>query len=54
MLNQYADLSMFTDFELMVLEEVIDFGAERFGLSRRECLDVPFELIERYWEEKLR
>jgi hypothetical protein len=50
--------SKMSDFEKTVMEDIIDFSDEVFGISRYECLEnIYFQNIEpltrRYWESKL-
>jgi hypothetical protein len=45
--------SKMSDFEKTVMEDIIDFSDEVFGISRYECLENIEPLTSRYWESKL-
>jgi hypothetical protein len=50
-----AKLSPMTDFERSVMEDIIDFGEEAFGLNKNELIvdDVIDPITRRYWASKL-
>jgi hypothetical protein len=50
-----AQLSPMTDFECSVMEDIIDFAEEAFGLNKYELIadGVLEPITRRYWASKL-